>query len=179
MAAVEAYIGMGSNLGDGIAILSRAWQSLGEIEGVHNLALSSPYKTAPVDMSSHHWFTNAVGRVVTALPPEALLEELLGVETSFGRKRDAKSFGYQDRVLDLDLLYYGDLLMDTPDLILPHPRIKDRLFVLVPLIELAPDHKDPLSGATAGSMVEELKQRMRDQMVDQQEVIGGSWEERN
>jgi len=179
MTAVEAYIGMGSNLGDGISILSRAWQSLGENAEIKCLVLSSPFKTAPVDMSSHHWFTNAVGRVATHLAPAELLQEMLRLEASFGRKRDAKSFGYQDRALDLDLLYYDDLLMDTPDLTVPHPRIKDRLFVLAPLLELAPDHKDPLSGGTVRGMEEELKKRMRDKMVEQQEVIGGSWEGRN
>jgi len=179
MTAVEAYIGMGSNQGDGISILSRAWQSMGEVPDIKCLALSSPFKTAPVDMSSHHWFTNAVGRVATDLSPAELLQELLHIEASFGRKREAKSFGYQDRSLDLDLLYYGDQLLDSPDLILPHPRIRDRLFVLIPLLELAPDHKDPLSGETVRGMERELKKRMKDKIVEQQEVIGSSWEVRD
>ncbi len=176
MTAVETFIGMGSNLGDGISILGRAWKSLGEIEGIKCLGVSTPYKTAPVDMTSHHWFTNCVGRIETDFSPSVLLKALLQTEASFGRIRDEKSFGFQDRALDLDLLYYGGMILDTPELILPHPRIKDRLFVLVPLMELAPDHKDPLSGETVSGMEQQLKKRMKEKMVDQQEVIAGSWE---
>jgi len=167
---------MGSNLGDGIFILNEAWKSLGEVEGIRLLARSSPYKTAPVDMDSHHWFTNSVGRIETDLSPFALLGSLLQVETAFGRTRGAKSFGYQDRALDLDLLYYSDEIMDTPELILPHPRIRDRLFVLAPLMELAPDLKDPLSDETVSGMERQLKNRITDKMFSRQEIVRGKWE---
>ena len=171
MTAVETFIGMGSNLGDGSSILNQAWEYLGEFEGITLLARSDLYKTAPVDMTSHHWFTNGVGKVETDLSPSALLKTLLKVEASFGRTRDTKTFSYQDRTLDLDLLYYGDEIVNTPELILPHPRIRDRPFVLVPLLELAPDHKDPLSGVTVRSMEQRLNRQIKENILKHQEII--------
>ena len=171
MTAVETYIGLGSNLGDGPSLLNQAWERLGEFEGIRLIALSGLYKTAPVDMESHHWFTNGVGKIKTGLSPPALLKTLLQTEAIFGRTRDAKSPGYQDRALDLDLLYYGDTIMNTPDLVLPHPRIGDRLFVLVPLMDLAPDHRDPVSGTTISSMEKQLNSRIKDNTSQHQEII--------
>ncbi len=175
MAGVEALIGMGSNLGDGVSILSSAWQSLGEIKGIRLIALSSPYETAPVDMTSQHWFTNSVGKIETELSPFELLKTLLQVEADFGRSRDAKTFGYQDRALDLDLLFYGNEIIDTPELTLPHPRIKDRLFVLVPLLELVPELKNPLSGEHVSDMEKQLRGNITKSELKQQEIIRGNW----
>jgi len=165
MTAVESFIGMGSNLGNGPSILNRAWKRLGDSKEIKLLVMSSLYKTAPVDMVSPHWFTNGVGKIETDLSPSDLLATLLQIETSFGRTRDKKSFGYQDRILDLDLLYYSDIIMDTPELILPHPRIRDRLFVLEPLMELASDHKDPVSGETISSMKHRLTNRIEEKKI--------------
>jgi len=173
MKAVETYIGMGSNLGDGPSILNQAWERLGEFEGIRLIALSGLYRTAPVDMESDNWFTNGVGKIQTDLSPSAMLETLLQTEAVFGRTRDAKSSGYQDRALDLDLLYYGDTIINTPDLVLPHPRIGDRLFVLIPLMALAPDHRDPVSGATIRSMEKQLNNRIKDSTSQHQEIIPG------
>lgn len=173
---VEAFIGMGSNLGDGISILGRAWKRLGEIKGIRLLNISSPYKTAPVDMTSSHWFTNGVGKLQTDLSPFVLLQKLLQVEASFGRTRDEKESGYQDRALDLDLLYYGDEIIDTPELVLPHPRIGERLFVLVPFLELSMDHKDPLSGESISSMEKKLRKEILEEIVIHQDIVRGKWE---
>jgi 2-amino-4-hydroxy-6-hydroxymethyldihydropteridine diphosphokinase len=175
--AVKAFIGMGSNLGDGKTILQAAWQALGNVEGIVPDGLSSPYITAPVDMTSRHWFTNAVGRLQVSLPPLELLKVLLAVETSFGRTRNEKIAGYQDRSLDLDLLYYGDVVMESPELILPHPHLGDRLFVLVPFAELEPDFRDSHSDTT----IVEKERRLRDAMAacrnKEQEIIRASWSE--
>jgi 2-amino-4-hydroxy-6-hydroxymethyldihydropteridine diphosphokinase len=175
--SVRAVIGLGSNLGDGTAILQEAWQMLGEAGGVELQDLSSPYKSAPVEMSSQHWFTNAAGRIETTLSPLELLEELFRVETAFGRERKSGSFGYQDRPLDLDLLYYGEVILDEPELILPHPRIRERLFVLSPLVELGPGLKDPLSGETAVVMETRLKEKISENRMKNQEIIRGKWSE--
>ena len=176
--AVKAFIGLGSNLGDGQALLQGAWQALGNVDGIVLDGLSSPYMTAPVDMTSQHWFTNAVGRLQVSLPPLQLLKVLLAVEASFGRTRKEQSFGYQDRSLDLDLLYYGDVVMDRPELILPHPRIGDRLFVLVPFAELEPDYKDTLSEETIASMELRLRTIMATPADGKkQEIIRGVWSE--
>lgn len=169
-----AYIGLGSNIGDGKRTLQAAWARLGERDGIVLDALSRPCESAPVDMTSYHWFTNAVGRLQTTLTPLELLWELLDVEKEFGRKRDQKSFGYQDRSLDLDLLYFGDMVMDQPELVLPHPRISQRLFVLVPLAELAGDLRDPVSRLTVADMKSSLQLRLAESR-SKQELISSSW----
>ncbi len=170
---------MGSNLGDGKAILQGAWQALGEVEGIVLDGLSSPYMTAPVGMTSQHWFTNAVGRLQVRLSPLELLDALLAVEKSYGRKRDEKVFGYQDRSLDLDMLYYGDLVLDRPELILPHPRIGERLFVLIPFAELEADFKDSLSGRTIADLLAALQRDMTEVAggTRKQEIVSGNWDE--
>ena len=175
--AVKAFIGMGSNLGDGKTLLLGAWQALGEVDGITLDGLSSPYFTAPVDMTSQHWFTNAVGRLQVTLPPLELLRVLFTIEASFGRIRSEKVFGYQDRSLDLDLLYYGDVVMDCPELILPHPHIADRLFVLVPFTELEPDYRDCLSNKTISNMELRLRETMAGAKGKEQEIIRGVWNE--
>lgn len=175
--AVKAFIGLGSNLGDSKSLLQAAWQALGNAPGIVLDGLSSPYMTAPVDMTSQHWFTNAVGRLSVTLSPLELLNTLLAVEASFGRTRSEKNFGYQDRSLDLDLLYYGQLVMDTPELTLPHPRIGDRLFVLVPFTELEPDFRDSHSDDTVSSMKLRLDERLGSTKNKKQEIIRGTWNE--
>lgn len=171
----QVFIGLGSNLGDGKNILLEAWKSIGEVEGVDCLKLSSPYQTAPVDMNSQHWFTNAVGHLAVNLTPLQLLERMMEVEASFGRKRKDSSFGYQDRTLDLDMLYFADVVMNSPELVLPHPRIGNRLFVLVPLVEIAPQLADPVSGRAVSQMEGELLNTMDKTARRKQEIIKGSW----
>lgn len=175
---VKAFIGMGSNLGDGNTTLADAWSALGGIDGIELLSISSPYKTAPVDMDSQHWFTNAVGCLRVSLTPLQLLKALLGVENTFGRTRNIKKFGYQDRSLDLDLLYYGDIVMDDPELILPHPRITERLFVLVPFVELEPLYKDIVSGETIADLELQLRDRIGNKNRKDQEIIRDKWDDR-
>jgi 2-amino-4-hydroxy-6-hydroxymethyldihydropteridine diphosphokinase len=175
--AVKAFIGMGSNLGDGRTILQAAWQALGNVNGIVPDGLSSPYITAPVDMTSPHWFTNAVGRVQVSLPPLELLKVLLAVEASFGRTRNEEIAGYQDRGLDLDLLFYGNVVMESPELILPHPHLGDRLFVLVPFAELEPDFRNNLSDTTIAEKELCLRDAMAASRNKEQEIIRGSWRE--
>ncbi len=138
-----ACIGLGSNLGDSLQTLQDAWHRLGEQDGISLKSLSAPYRTEPVGMESEHWFINAAGLLTTTLSPEALLDQLLRVEQEFGRKRNPHNSGYQDRTLDLDLLLYGDLKGETPRLQIPHPEMHKRLFVLVPLADLAPNRLHP------------------------------------
>ncbi|MGV1100904.1 2-amino-4-hydroxy-6-hydroxymethyldihydropteridine diphosphokinase [Thiovibrio sp. JS02] len=151
--AQQVFIGLGSNLGDGRRNLLAAWRRLGEIAGVETLRLSSPYRTEPVRMVTTHWFTNAVGELRTGLAPEALLAAMLRIEAEFGRDRSKTA----DRPLDLDLLYYGDLVLHGGSLTLPHPELANRLFVLAPLAELAPGHVHPLLGLTTRQLLETLR----------------------
>lgn len=147
----QAFIGLGSNLGQGRANLLAAWQRLGQVDGVRCLRLSSPYRTEPIGMDTAHWFTNAVGEVATSLAPHSLLFALLAIETEMGRDRNASA----DRPVDLDLLTHGTLTLQTESLTLPHPRMASRLFVLAPLAELAPGHVHPESGRTALQLCQE------------------------
>jgi len=173
--ATTAFIGLGSNLGDGKTILQEAWHALGRIAGIHPERLSSPYMTAPVGMDSHHWFTNGVGRLQVTLSPHGLLKALMEVEAGFGRVREGGG-GYQDRSLDLDLLCYGDIIMDSPELTLPHPRIGLRLFVLMPFTELEPDFRHPVSGETIAAMEQRLKNAIVAGETEKQEIVRGSWD---
>jgi 2-amino-4-hydroxy-6-hydroxymethyldihydropteridine diphosphokinase len=174
--ATLAYIGLGSNLGDSRVILQDAWQTLDEMDGIATDGLSSPYLTAPVGMISQHWFTNAVGRLKVSLDPHKLLQAVLEVETLFGRRRTEKVFGYQDRSLDLDLLYFDQLQMDEPELTLPHPRRAERLFVVKPLAELEPDFVDYVTGSTVAEMMVRLTDRLRAVPGNEQEIVRGSWD---
>ena len=153
------FIGLGSNLGDGRANLQEAWQRLGASPGVQTLILSHAYASAPVGMASVQKFTNAVGVCETKLSPQELLAALLQTEAAMGRDRSQG----MDRVIDLDILYFDDCVVQGPALSIPHPEIGNRLFVLAPLAELAPDHRHPVSGLTS----REMQRRVADQAVAQ------------
>ena len=173
--SARVFIGMGSNLGNSPETLLAAWEILGQDSKIHIVALSSPYVSAPVDMHSQHWFTNAVGELRTALSPEELLAKLMEVEATLGRVRDEQAFGYQDRTIDLDLLYYGEEQRDDPELVLPHPHLHDRLFVLSPLLEIAPDFYDIRRGKTVRELKERLEIRMAEGAVRKQEISPSNW----
>ena len=172
-----AFIGLGSNLGEGIKILKAAWKRLGLVKGVRLCTVSHPYRTAPVYMESSNWFTNAVGKIETTLNPEDLLQSLLEIESAFGRTRDASKPGYQDRSLDLDILCFGAMRVDLPNLVLPHPRMVERLFVLVPFAEIAPDYKELPNSLTIGERCAQLLANMAQGKNPQQELNKQSWED--
>ncbi|MDH3392686.1 MAG: 2-amino-4-hydroxy-6-hydroxymethyldihydropteridine diphosphokinase [Desulfobulbaceae bacterium] len=162
-----AFIGLGSNLGDGRANLKKAWQRLGQQKGITPLALSSPYETAPIGMESQQWFTNAAGAIDTGLSPEELLAALLDIERSLGRDRSKGS----DRTVDLDLLLYDDLILTSDKLAVPHPEMQHRLFVLAPMEELAPDHLHPTAQRT-------IRQLRRQISTGEQQIRKEQWLER-
>lgn len=136
MAAVVtlAYIGMGANLGDARATLRRAAADIARIPEVDGLRLSPLYRTAPVDSTGPD-YVNAVAAVQTTLPARELLARLQDIEQRHGRTRPYRN---APRTLDLDLLLYGDARIDEPDLVVPHPRMHMRAFVLKPLADLEP-----------------------------------------
>ena len=150
-----AYIGLGSNLGDSHKLLQDAWQALADDSSITTKALSSPYRTMPVGMDSLNLFVNAVGLLETTLAPEALLEVLFKVEQQFGRIR-SDSEGYQDRTIDLDLLLFDDLIIQTARLTLPHPAMRKRGFVLIPLAEIAPPQLHYGRNKTVQQLLEEF-----------------------
>lgn len=135
---VEAAIGLGGNVGDKRANLDRAAERLAAVPGVRLVARSGYYRTEPWGFTDQDWFLNASVIVETTLAPAALLAACLAVEQSLGRRR-AERWG--PRIIDLDILYFGDLTIDEPGLEVPHPRLLERAFVLAPLAELRPDHR--------------------------------------
>ena len=147
-------IGIGSNLAaPGMASpLETARAALAALAAPHvnPFACSSWYASEPVPASDQPWFVNAVALVATELEPEALLDRMLGIETRFGRTRGERNAA---RTLDLDLLDYDGLTFDSPRLILPHPRLHERRFVLEPLCEIAPGWRHPLLGANAAELL--------------------------
>ncbi|MBU4263060.1 MAG: 2-amino-4-hydroxy-6-hydroxymethyldihydropteridine diphosphokinase [Proteobacteria bacterium] len=147
----HAFIGLGSNLGDGQRNLLAAWQRLQEEAG-RAVALSPPFLTEPVGMESDQLFTNAVGLLETGLAPQDLLEKMMGIEAELGRDRQKG----RDRTVDLDLLYYDDLVSKTSSLTLPHPEIANRRFVLAPLAAVAPLHVHPVLRLTSLDMLQRL-----------------------
>lgn len=149
-----AYIGLGSNLGDRCANIRLAWERLGRVKGVRLLQLSRPYRSEPVGMESANWFINAVGSLQSFLQPAPLLSEMLAIETALGRKRGGTG-RFEDRTIDLDLLYWGKMICEEPGVILPHPEIANRLFVLLPLAEIGPDVLHPVLQKTSRQMAQE------------------------
>lgn len=129
-----AYIGMGANLGEALASLKQAAAELACVPGISALRLSRFYSSAPVDSSGPD-YVNAVAAIETALDADALLAVLQKIEQDHGRLRPYRN---APRTLDLDLLLYGDQEINEPHLIVPHPRMHERAFVLRPLAELAP-----------------------------------------
>lgn len=133
---VSAYVGLGANLGDAQATLRAALSQMDRLEHTRLLSSSSLYRTEPIDSFGDDYI-NAVACLVTKLSPADLLSSLQEIETRYGRVRPS-GIHNAPRTLDLDLLLYADLKSEDPDLTLPHPRMKKRAFVLVPLFEIAP-----------------------------------------
>ena len=144
MTPVLSYVALGANLGEAETTVRAAIAALGRLPGTQLVAASSLYRTAPLEVPEPQPdYINAVARLATTLTPHALLDELLALEARFGRVRP---YRWAPRALDLDLLLYGDVVLDTPRLTLPHPRLHRRAFVLEPLALLAPEFVDPVSG---------------------------------
>ncbi len=133
---IEIGIGFGSNIGDKTAQIFKAVNLLNVTGHVHNLRLSSLYRTAPWGNINQDWFVNACAIAQTDLSPESLLYQVQRVELEMGRQRIVH---WGPRNIDIDILYYGDARVATPNLTLPHVELLNRAFVLVPLLELKPD----------------------------------------
>ncbi|MBB5207009.1 2-amino-4-hydroxy-6-hydroxymethyldihydropteridine diphosphokinase [Chiayiivirga flava] len=145
-APVRAFVGLGSNLGDPRDALARAFEALAGIPDTVLLRRSALYRTPPWGLLAQPDFINAVAELATELDAQTLLAHLRRIEHDAGRQRSER---WGPRSLDLDLLLHGDTRVDTPDLQLPHPRMHERAFVLVPLADLAPALELPSHGRVA------------------------------
>jgi 2-amino-4-hydroxy-6-hydroxymethyldihydropteridine diphosphokinase len=146
-----AYLSLGSNIGDREGNLREAitkLEQLGEVKRV-----SSFYETEPVEFTEQPWFLNCAVELETELTPRELLNELLGIEETMGRKR-VQSKG--PRLIDLDILLFGDKVIRDKSLAIPHPAMQERRFVLEPLAEIAPDARHPVLKKTVCEMLQEL-----------------------
>jgi 2-amino-4-hydroxy-6-hydroxymethyldihydropteridine diphosphokinase len=147
--SVQIYLSLGSNLGDRLANLESAITALSN-DGVSVLRRSSLYETEPVDFLSQPWFLNCVVEGETQLAPLELLHALQGIERKLGSK---KLVPKGPRIIDLDILFYGATSIHTEEIEIPHPRLSQRRFVLVPLAELAPMLRHPVLHCTVGELL--------------------------
>ncbi|MBI3089418.1 MAG: 2-amino-4-hydroxy-6-hydroxymethyldihydropteridine diphosphokinase [Candidatus Tectomicrobia bacterium] len=152
-AAGDVYIGLGSNLGDAAANCRRAVRELGRSEGIRVLRASRWYRSEPVGGVEQDWFVNGVVAARTTLEPLALLAALKELERRLGRVPGPR---WGPRRIDLDLLLYGERLIDTAELIVPHAALHERRFVLLPLCDLAPDLTHPLLGLPMRELLRRL-----------------------
>jgi 2-amino-4-hydroxy-6-hydroxymethyldihydropteridine diphosphokinase len=149
---VRAYVGLGSNLGDRAAHLLLGLSALSRLPKTHLLRLSPVYETEPVGPPQPPYL-NMVAELETELSPKGLLAEMLRVEKALGRERRER---WGPRTLDLDLLLYGDLVLEEEGLSVPHPRLHERAFVLVPLLDLLPEGRHPLLGQSFAELLASL-----------------------
>ncbi|HUE24687.1 MAG TPA: 2-amino-4-hydroxy-6-hydroxymethyldihydropteridine diphosphokinase [Bryobacteraceae bacterium] len=147
------YLGLGSNLGDREAMLQAALRAL-ESPRLHVRRVSPIYETEPMDVPGQHWFLNLVAEAETDLFPLQLLQRTSKIETQLGRRRLAPK---GPRNIDIDILLYGNAVVTTAALELPHPRFRGRRFVLAPLADLAPELRDPVTRKTVRALLEELR----------------------
>jgi 2-amino-4-hydroxy-6-hydroxymethyldihydropteridine diphosphokinase len=145
-----AYLSAGSNLGDRKENLESAFVSLREA-GATPSRISSYFETEPVGFREQPWFINVALEVETRLTPSELLATCQAIEAARGRVR---SFENAPRILDLDILFYGDLMLNNPGLVIPHPRLAERRFVLEPLARIAPDLVHPVFKKSIRSLLE-------------------------
>ena len=150
-----AYLSLGSNLGDRAANLETAIQHLGELGPI--VARSSLYETEPVEVERQPWFLNCVVALETELMPRQLLARTLAVELKMGRRRTQPK---GPRTIDIDILLFGNSIIDTAALTIPHPAMHQRRFVLEPLAEIAPELRHPVLKITVREMLDALPARV-------------------
>ena len=150
---VLAYIGLGANLGEPVAQVRRALAGVAELDEVEVLQVSRLYRNPPLGPKGQPWYINAVAQVRTRLTAEELLRALRRLETALGRVRGER---WGPRIIDLDLLLYDGEVVNTAELVLPHPEMHQRAFVLVPLAEIAPEAWHPGLKKSALQLLAEL-----------------------
>ena len=149
-----AYIAVGSNMGEKKQNCLDGLDRFAETGRIEILAVSEFYKTEPVDYVDQDWFVNAVAKIGTTLDPLDLLMVLMDAEITLGRRRDTVRFG--PRVIDLDIIFYDQRVIDSPRLVVPHPRMHKRRFVLAPICDIEPELLHPVLNVTVKELLENL-----------------------
>ncbi len=150
-----AFISIGSNKGDKRHNLEKAIQYLSAESHTDVAAVSSFYRTDPLEYKDQDWFVNAAVKITTNLDPVPLLEFLQETEKTMDKK--GKEFRYGPRIIDLDIVYYDDLVFDHPLVTIPHPKMHERCFVLQPLYDIGPGIRHPLLKLTTGKLLDKIK----------------------
>ena len=156
MASESVFVLLGSNLGDRELLVNQASKMIGERCG-KIVAKSRLYESEPWGFKSEHWFLNQVVKIETALSPDDLMKELLEIEKELGRDRSVPHDGYVSRPMDLDILYFGNEIIDTQMVKAPHPRLHERRFTLLPLCDIAPDFVHPTMKKTNLQLLDECQ----------------------
>lgn len=150
------YLSLGTNCGDRIGYIQQATVLLGAVENISVIRTSAFYETEPWNMNSKNWFVNAVVEIKTSLSPEKLLAECKRIEGQLGRKPVQKNV-YEDRTIDIDILFYNKDIVNEENLIIPHKYIHLRAFILVPMLELNPDFEHPVLHKTISDLHNDLE----------------------
>ena len=158
MALESVFILIGSNLGERKRLVNQACKMMEERCGVL-ISKSKLYESEPWGFEAEHWFLNQVVRIDTVLSPDELMKTQLSIEKELGRDRSVPHEGYVSRSIDLDILYYGEEIVDTEMVAAPHPRLQERRFVLVPLCDVAPCLVHPLLRKTNRQLLEECQDK--------------------
>jgi 2-amino-4-hydroxy-6-hydroxymethyldihydropteridine diphosphokinase len=151
---VTCFVGLGANLGQPVEQCLEAVQQMHAADGIRVLRRSSLYRTEPVGIQEQGWFVNAVVEINTVLKADELLQALLAIERLMGRQREARR---GPRIIDLDILLYGQQVIRSPDMIIPHPEFHKRRFVLIPFYEIAPYVIHPAFGVSIRGLLDRLE----------------------
>ncbi len=151
------YLSLGSNLGDRVGYIQQATSLLSANSDINIVATSSFYETEPWHMNTEKWFVNAVIQIMTTLPPEELLKECQRIETFLGREHISDKSRYEDRVIDIDIIFYDNKMIKTEKLTIPHQFFHKRAFVLVPMLEIAEDFVHPVFNKTVEELYDDLE----------------------
>ena len=165
-----AYLSIGSNRGNKPENLARAIEHLAKEDGIRLEKVSGFYRTAPQNFKDQDWFVNAALKVETSYSPQVLLDRLKAIESALDK--NGKPFRFGPRIIDLDIIYFDNLVLKTERLELPHPRMHERCFVLRPLCDIAQDLVHPLLDQTADELLQQIETDENQAVIplDQEEV---------